>query len=105
MNPPHAGHFHRLRTLDPKKRSPSPLPSPPGEGEARTVPGNCRAVWCGIASWGLASAPTHSSFVAERVPRMVAPSNGVPGTVTLGIDVTRSSELRRVGGIHAAKAR
>src|SRR5205823_6007974 len=30
----------------------SPRPSPPGEGEARTVAGNLRALWCGIASRG-----------------------------------------------------
>src|SRR5436190_2244868 len=41
-----------------EKRSPSPQPSPPGEGEAGTVPGNFHALWCGIASWGLTSAAT-----------------------------------------------
>src|SRR5205823_6908493 len=33
-----------------------PCHLPPGEGEARTVPGNFHALWCGTASWGLASA-------------------------------------------------
>src|SRR5437867_7953329 len=35
------------------------------------------ALWCGIASWGLASALVHLSLAAEQDPRMVAPSNGV----------------------------
>ena len=30
----------------------------PGEGEARTAPGNSRTPWCGIASWGLKSGAT-----------------------------------------------
>src|SRR2546423_587694 len=47
-----SAHFRRNQ----RKRSPSPQPSPPGEGEARTVPGNFHALWCGTASWGLTSA-------------------------------------------------
>src|SRR5437773_1127035 len=70
-----------LRKSDWRKFSPSPRPSPPGEGEARTVPGNFRALWCGIASWGLASQiiPILASFpVFAGGPFVGAPEPSKP---------------------------
>ena len=51
----------------------------------------------------LTSAPTHLNVAGEQDPRMVAPPNGVPGTVKPGTNVTRSSAPRTVGDIPAAK--
>src|ERR1041385_6465957 len=49
--------------------------------------------------------PPHLGVAAERDPRMVARSNGVPDLLKPVTNVTRFLAPRRVGGIHAAKAR
>src|SRR5437016_12947326 len=64
--------------FDLRKRSPSPLPSPRRGGSTHSSR-DFHALWCGIASWGLASALMHLSLAAEQDPRMVAPSNAVSG--------------------------
>src|SRR5207244_12297607 len=58
-----------------------------GEGEARTVPGNFRALWCGTAPWGLTSAATIPLCLSP--PSLPAGCRNQPLTPIFGVTRAR----------------